>query len=92
MGLLVHQAASYRAMEPEVRAANIKELARQLDVLETYVEGPFVLGNDISCADIAILPTLVSSSCMSFEHSQLKPDFHCQMILRATGHFPCTGK
>ncbi|KAK9805824.1 hypothetical protein WJX73_004301 [Symbiochloris irregularis] len=53
------QAASYRQMDPEVRATNIKELARQLDILETYVEGPFVLGNDISCADIAILPTLI---------------------------------
>ena len=54
------QAATYRKMDPELRAENIKELARQLDILETYVTGPFVLGNEVSCADIAILPTLVS--------------------------------
>ena len=46
-------------MDAAVRAENIKELAKQLDVLETYIRGPYVVGEQLTSADMSILPTLV---------------------------------
>ena len=65
----------YREMDMETRGKQVQELARQLDVLESYTVGPFVLGKDISHADAALFPTLVKPTwpqmpCMFQKHVQ----------------------
>lgn len=52
------QGCMYRALNIKLRSEQIQELARQLDVLESSITGPFVLGQQISHADGALFPTL----------------------------------
>lgn len=55
----------YRALNIKLRSEQIQELARQLDVLESSITGPFVLGQQISHADGALFPTLVTpAACL----------------------------
>lgn len=53
------QGCLYRQMEAVDRAKNLKDIAFQLDVLESLVKGPFFCGNEISYADSALMPTFV---------------------------------
>lgn len=46
-------------MDISSRATNVQELSHQLDVLESVVIGPYVLGDTMSAGDAAIFPTLV---------------------------------
>ena len=48
----------YKPLEPGLRHAQIQQLARQLDILEQTIEGPWVLGEEMCHADASIFPTL----------------------------------
>lgn len=54
------QGCMYKPMDSKSeRAAQVGQLARQLDILETYVIGPYVTGEEMSYADTALVPTVV---------------------------------
>ena len=54
------QGAMYRGpMDIATRAEQIGEIAKQLDVLESVVEGPYVVGAQMSTADFALFPTFI---------------------------------
>ena len=57
------QGCLYKPMDMGPRGENVQEMARQLDVLETYITGPYILGEAMCHADAAIFPTLVCRSC-----------------------------
>ena len=57
------QGAMYKQMEAGLRHAQIQQLARQLDILEQTIEGPFALGQSISHSDASIFPTLDFMVC-----------------------------
>lgn len=48
----------YRDMEIAERAALMKRLAFQLDVLDSLIKGPYVSGSQMGLADAALFPTL----------------------------------
>ena len=52
------QGAMYKQMEAGLRHAQLQQIARQLDILEQTIEGPFVLGEELCHADASIFPTL----------------------------------
>ena len=50
----------YKPMDSKSeRAAQIGQIAKQLDVLEGYMVGPYATGDDVSYADTALVPTFV---------------------------------
>lgn len=49
----------YRAMDVSERARQIKQIAFQLDVLESICAGPYLAGDQITTADSAVFPTVV---------------------------------
>ncbi|GLC43872.1 hypothetical protein PLESTF_001405100 [Pleodorina starrii] len=54
------QGAMYRSMDcVETRAAQIGQIAFQLDVLEGLVRGPYAAGSQVTAADAALFPTFV---------------------------------
>lgn len=54
------QGCMYKPMDSKSqRATEIAQIARQLDIIESYCTGPYVCGADMSYADTAILPTIV---------------------------------
>ena len=54
------QGAMYKPMDSKSeRASQIAQLAKQLDVLEGYMVGPYCVGEDMSYADTALVPTFV---------------------------------
>jgi glutathione S-transferase len=54
------QGCMYKPMESKSeRASQIGQLAKQLDVLEGYVVGPYCTGEVMSYADTALVPTFV---------------------------------
>ena len=54
------QGCMYKPMDSKSeRAAQVGQLAKQLDVLEGYVVGPYVCGEEMSYADTALVPTVV---------------------------------
>mmetsp|Transcript_19876 Transcript_19876/g.63255 ORF Transcript_19876/g.63255 Transcript_19876/m.63255 type:complete len:300 (+) Transcript_19876:1-900(+) len=59
------QGCMYRGpMDATVRAAQIKEIAVQLDNLETVVQGPYVAGDEMCFGDLSIFPTFVFMTYM----------------------------
>ena len=54
------QGCMYKPMDSKSeRAAQIGQIAKQLDVLEGYMVGPYATGDDVSYADTALVPTFV---------------------------------
>jgi glutathione S-transferase len=54
------QGCMYKPMDSKSqRATEIAQIAKQLDIIETYCKGPYMCGSDLSYADTAILPTIV---------------------------------
>ena len=56
------QAAMYKSVElidAPNRAAKVAEIAKQLDVLEDLVVGPYCAGDGLSQADLALFPTFI---------------------------------
>lgn len=54
------QGAMYRGpMDIAKRAADIGEINKQLDILETVVDGPYIVGDEMSTADFSLFPTFV---------------------------------
>ena len=53
------QGCMYKSMDSEARAAQLAQIAFQLDVLESLVVGPFWCGEEISYGDSALMPTFV---------------------------------
>ena len=52
------QASIYRKMEKQTRAEQIGQINMQLDNLEKLVVGPYVVGEELTTADGALLPNL----------------------------------
>jgi glutathione S-transferase len=54
------QGCMYKPMDSKSqRAMEIAQIAKQLDIIETYCQGPYMCGSEMSYADTAILPTIV---------------------------------
>lgn len=49
----------YRKFDAAERASMLAQLAKQLDVLEGIVVGPYIAGSTITAGDSALLPTFV---------------------------------
>jgi glutathione S-transferase len=49
----------YKKMDKQQRATELAALAKQLDVLEEAIAGPFMAGSSMSSADGALFPTFV---------------------------------
>jgi glutathione S-transferase len=58
------QGAMYRDMDIAERAALIKRIAFQLDVLNSLIKGPYVSGSSMGLADAALFPTLTFCNFM----------------------------
>ena len=54
------QGCMYKAMDVEERLAKLRELKKQLDILEVHLgEGPFAAGAAVSIGDCALFPTMI---------------------------------
>mmetsp|Transcript_58546 Transcript_58546/g.104092 ORF Transcript_58546/g.104092 Transcript_58546/m.104092 type:complete len:198 (-) Transcript_58546:92-685(-) len=73
-------------IDAESRASKVAEIAKQLDVLEGLVKGPFCVGEDMTEADLAMYPTFIFFKVMLPRVFSWPDVFHARPKLKKWMH------